>query len=100
MLEQSAERQGLSKEELRKLHDAVQEAWRKIWSSLNGANEKLHVDFEETEDRVEMIFRCVGASRKDLEGCVAELRPKVDHVSLDANAEKQVLRLVKNIPPK
>ena len=98
LLEQSASRLGLNDDALRKLQAAVQEAWKSVWRSLNGANEKLHVDCEEFPDRVELSFRCSGGSTSEIEACAAMLKPKVDQVSVETRSGKPELKLVKYAP--
>ena len=95
VLEQSAGRLGLSEDALRVLNGAVQAAWRDVWRSLNGTNEKLHVECEEFPDRLELTFRCAGRSGSDLESCATALKGKVDQVNLETHAGKSKLTLIK-----
>lgn len=95
VLEQSACRLGMSDESVRVLNAAVQEACRNVWRSLNGTNEKLHLDCEEFSDRLELTFRCSGVSRSEIEACAAALKPKVDQVNIETRSGKPHLKLVK-----
>jgi anti-sigma regulatory factor (Ser/Thr protein kinase) len=95
VVEQSACRLGLNDDAQRKLQTAVQEAWKNVWRNLNGTSEKLHVDCEEFPDRIELWFRCAGGSIAEIEACVATLKPKVDHVSIETHSGKPQLKLVK-----
>jgi len=95
VIEQSASRLGLNDDAQRKLQTAVQEAWKNVWRNLNGTSEKLHVDCEEFPDRIELSFRCAGGSIAEIEACIATLKPKVDHVSIETHSGKPELKLVK-----
>jgi anti-sigma regulatory factor (Ser/Thr protein kinase) len=95
VIEQSACRLGLNDDAQRKLQNAVQEVWKNVWHNLNGTGEKLHVDCEEFPDRLELSFRCAGSSIADIEACVATLKPKVDHVTIETHSGKPQLKIVK-----
>ena len=95
VLEQSGCRLGLNDATLAKLQAAVREACKTVWRSLNGTNEKLHVDCEEFPDRLELLFGCTGASTSEIEACIAELKSKVDRVTFETRSGKPELKLVK-----
>ena len=95
VLEQSGCRLGLNDATLAKLQAAVREACKTVWRSLNGTNEKLHVDCEEFPDRLELLFGCTGASTSEIEACIAQLKSKVDRVTFETRSGKPELKLVK-----
>jgi len=93
LLEQTAERLGMSDDSLRKLEAAAREAWKNCWQQLNSSGEKLHLECEEYEDRIELTFRCAGNSGSSMEACAKELKAKVDDVSFEKASGKPQLKL-------
>jgi hypothetical protein len=93
VLEQSAERLGISEEALHKLHAAAREAWQSCWRGKHDGHQKLHLECEETADHIELIFRCPSGAEREIEICAAELKAKVEHVTVEKQAGKPHLKI-------
>ena len=93
VLEQSAERLGISSDALHKLTVAARKAWQSCWRGKHDGHQKLHLECEETNDRIELIFRCPSGAEHEIENCAVELKAKVDHVSVEKHAGKSHLKI-------
>jgi hypothetical protein len=83
----------MSDKSLNKLQLAAKEAWQSCWHTLNRSHDKLHLECEEFNDRIELTFRCSG-SAAEMEAHAAQLKPKVDQVTVETHSGKPQLKLI------